>query len=312
MCSVGHLASNCLLPIEYVAELNLLSQLSLATKDAMDRLHDRQDREYRQVILDWLTPIDYALLQSDFISRRQEGTGQWLLNSDIFKDWVSQSKQTLFCPGIPGTGKTIITSIIVEHLWTKFQNDINIGIAYVYCNYTRQQEQKSLDLLASLLKQLVQKQPSMPESIKNLYEHCNREQTRPSLEEISEVFHSVVANYSRVFIIIDALDECQNRRRLLSETSSLQVKTEVNLFVTSRFIPKIMKKFEGSMFLEIRARDEDVLRYLDESMPQLPSFVHHNPLLQEEIKITIVKAVDGMYVSLYAVGIRLTFGLDFF
>jgi hypothetical protein len=270
----------------------------------VDRLHDRQDREYRQVILDWLTPIDYAHQQSDFISRRQEGTGQWLLNSDIFKNWVSQSEQPLFCPGIPGAGKTMITSIIVEHLWTEFQNDIGIGIAYIYCNYRRQQEQKPVDLLESLLKQLVQKQHSMPETIKSLYERHNDIRTRPSLEEISEVLRSVVGNYSRVFIIIDALDECQNPRRLLSEIFSLQVKTEVNLFVTSRFIPVIMKEFERSMFLEIRASDEDVLRYLDGHMPQLPSIVYRNPRLQEEVKSTIVKAVDGMYVSLYAIRIR--------
>jgi hypothetical protein len=31
---------------------------------------------------DWLTPIDYSTQKSDFISRRQEGTGEWLLDSD--------------------------------------------------------------------------------------------------------------------------------------------------------------------------------------------------------------------------------------
>jgi Cdc6-like AAA superfamily ATPase len=299
MCSVGHLASNYLSLLGYVAELNLLRQLSLATKDAVDRLHDRQD----QVTLDWLTPIDYALPQSDFISRRQEGTGQWLLNSDIFKNWVSQSKQTLYCPGIPGAGKTMITSIIVDHLRTEFQDDIDIGIAYIYCDY-RRQEQKPIDLLKSLLKQLVQKQPSMPESIKSLYERHKDVRTTPSLDEILKVLYSVVANYSRVFIIIDALDECQNRRRLLSEIFSLQVETEVNFFATSRFIPEIMAEFQGSMMLEIRATDEDVRRYLDSRMLQLPPYIFRSHALQEEVKTTIVKAVDGMYVSLYAIGLR--------
>jgi len=157
----------------------------------MDQLHDRQDREYRQVILDWLTPIDYAPKQSDIFRGRQKGTGQWLLDSDIFKNWASQSKQTLFCPGIPGAGKTVITSIIVEHLLTEFQNDINIGIAYIYCNYKQQQEQKLVDLLKSLLKQLVQKQPSMLESIKSLYERHRDDRTSPSLDEISRVLYSV-------------------------------------------------------------------------------------------------------------------------
>jgi hypothetical protein len=32
-------------------------------------------------ILDWLTPINYDPQQSDYLKRRQPGTGQWLLDS---------------------------------------------------------------------------------------------------------------------------------------------------------------------------------------------------------------------------------------
>src|SRR6266536_6058887 len=100
----------------------------------MNHLIRLQNDQERRTVLDWLTPIDYAPQQSDFISRRQGGTGQWLLNSDEFQNWVNQRSQTLFCPGIPGAGKTMITSIIVDHLCTKFQNDASVGIAYLYCN----------------------------------------------------------------------------------------------------------------------------------------------------------------------------------
>jgi predicted ATPase len=266
-------------------------------KDELDRLHDLLGQKYRQAILDWLTPISYADRQDDLFNRRQEGTGQWLLNSDEFKDWVSQSKQTLFCPGILGAGKTIITSIIVEHLFTKFQNDIDIGIAYVYCDYRQRHGRRPIDLLRSLLGQLVQKRPSMPESMQHLYQRNNDIRALPSLKEISGVLHSVVANFSRVFIIIDALDEYQasdgDRMRLLSEIFSLQAKAGVNLVATSRFIPEVMKEFEGSTVLEIRAKDEDVLRYVDKWMSQ--STISNRPDLQDTIRTEMVKAADGMY-----------------
>jgi predicted ATPase len=270
-------------------------------------LHERQDtrecREEHQAILDWLTLIDYAPQQSDFISRRQEGTGEWLLKSNEFQEWVNQSKQMLFCPGIPGAGKTIITSIVVDSLCTRFQNDSSIGIAYLYCNFRRKQEQRPEDLLANLLKQLVQEQPSIPESMKSIYEHHKGKRTRPSFDEISKVLHSVVANYSRAFIIIDALDECQvsdgGRKILLSEIFNLQFKSGANLFATSRFMPEIMKEFEGSILLEIRASSGDVQRYLDGKMSLLRPFVLKDFILQEEIKTEIIKAVDGMYVPSY-------------
>lgn len=51
------------------------------TRDNVIKLVRRQpDQEHRDV-LDWLAPIDYAPQQSDFINRRQMGTGQWLLDS---------------------------------------------------------------------------------------------------------------------------------------------------------------------------------------------------------------------------------------
>jgi len=202
----------------------------------------------------------------------------------------------------------MITSIIVGHLYNLFQNDGSVGIAYLYCNFRRQQEQKPADLFASLLKQLVQEQPSVPESIKRLYICHKDRRTRPLSDEILKVLLSVIRDYSRTFIIIDALDECQVsngvRRILLSEIFNLQAKTAVSLFATSRFIPEIERDFERGLSLEVRASNEDVQRYLDSHMLQLPSFVSTNLDLKEEIKTAIVNAVDGMYVSPVLQGIK--------
>jgi hypothetical protein len=140
----------------------------------------------------------------------------------------------------------------------------------------------------------------VPKSIRSLYERYKDKRTRPSFEDISTVLHSIIADYSRTFILIDALDEYRNsdggHRKFLSEIFNLQAKTGVSLFATSRFILEITKEFEGSIKLEIRANDYDVQRYLDGKMSQLRPFVSRNLTLLGEIKSEIIKAVDGMYV----------------
>ena len=205
---------------------------------------------------------------------------------------------------MPGAGKTIITSIVIHYLlWDEFpqtsKNNAKIGVAYLFCGYRLQQNQKPIDLLASLLKQLVQEQSSIPDGLKDLYDRHKGKRTRPELNEISKALYSVVADYSRSFIIIDALDEYQvsdrkDRKTLLSEIFKLQDMTGANIFATSRFIPDIVTEFEGkSTTLEIRAHDSDLQRYLDGHMSRLPKFVSTVDL-QEKIKTEITKAVNGM------------------
>jgi hypothetical protein len=271
------------------------------------KLDSKEDLE----ILNWLTDIDYGPQHSDFINRRQPGTGQWLLDSVEYQAWLKMEKQTLFCLGIPGAGKTILTAITIDDLIMRFRNDPDVGLAYIYCNFRQRDKQKAVDLLANLVKQLSQQRSSFPDYVRSLSDQHKNKRTRPSFEEISQTLQSVMSMYPRVFIVVDALDECQASddclARYLSEIFKLQSKCGANLFATSRFIPEIKEKFNGSISMDIRATDDDVRIYLDDHMPQLPEFVKCSPErqkklqeeLQEEIKTAIVKAVDGMYVASY-------------
>ena len=263
----------------------------------------RQDlRKEDRLILDWLTKTTYGPKQTDNFSRRQNGTGRWLLESNEFLKWIVETKQTLFCPGMPGAGKTLLTSTVVNDLSTMFRNDDSVGIAYLYCEFNRQNDQKPIDLLLSLLRQLIQRRPPVPENLKSLYEQHRKDDTKPSFSEVSQILELIVHSYSRAFIIIDALDECQvsegGRNKFLSEIFNLQTKTGANVFATSRRIPDIIHEFEKqkSISLEVQARDEDIRTYLDPRMLELPLFVRRSQSLQERIKTAVLEAADGMYV----------------
>jgi Cdc6-like AAA superfamily ATPase len=210
-------------------------------------------------------------------------------------------EKALFCPGIPGTGKTMIASIAVDHLKTSFPDD-KTGKAFLYCIYKRQDNQKVDDLLASLLGQLAVWQSMVPESIRELYElHRIGKKPRLSRNEILEALSSITKTYSRTFIIIDALDECKTnhiRNELLSEIYKLQEGSDTRLMVTFR--PSIVPNPPSSVReLEIRAYREDIEEYLSGRMSELPSVVQDNSELQYKIKTRILSLVDGMYVRLH-------------
>jgi hypothetical protein len=143
-------------------------------------------------------------------------------------------------------------------------------------------------------------QPSLPGTVTELYDRHKTKQIRPSLDEISRSLRAVTTLYSRVFVIIDALNECQIsngcRQRFLLSLFNIQAECGANLFATSRPISSIEKEFERNSKLEIRASEEDVRRYLEGHVFRLPGFVARSPELQEEIKTDIIKAVDRIYV----------------
>jgi NACHT domain len=259
----------------------------------------RHQDEETQKVLSWLSPLNFFAQQSDIIERRQDGTGLWLLESEEFKKWFYGTRQTLFCPGIPGAGKTMLASIVIQQLSSNMR-DRNIGLAYVFCNYRSQLEQTPVNIFASFLRQLIPEGASAPGDLKSMYQSHIRKGTRPALDEVSKLLLSQMESYSQIFLVVDALDECPDgngiRELMLAKLRLLQASKGVNIMVTSRPIPKIMEAFEYDPQLEIRASEADVRSYLDGQMSRLSRCVIKNTTLKEDIKGEIVKAVDGMYV----------------
>jgi hypothetical protein len=258
------------------------------------KLVDTSRVQKHKEILDWLTPIDYTPQQHDIISRRHEGTAQWFLDSLEFKTWLQGSDKTLFCPGIPGAGKTMMAAIAIDYLCKMKQRD-NIGVAYLFCSYKTQNDQTALSLFAALLRQLVQGLLNIPDPVIRMYDDHLKQKSRPLLDEIFQVLQSICSNYTRVYIVIDALDECANndntRNQLIDKLRELQAKIEVRLLFTSRPNIKIEEKFQSDPILEVRAGEEDVRRFLEGQMSRLPA---HTEQLKRTIRDKIAEAVDGM------------------
>ena len=137
------------------------SGLSKSTKAGVDLLNRFQNGEHLHTVAErlstsdypsQLSTSDYPSQQTDLFNQCQEGAGQWLFHLKEFQAWLDGTESTLFCPDIPGAGKTMITSIMINNLQQLFQGDKKVGIAYVYCNYKRQTEQTIHNFMASLLK----------------------------------------------------------------------------------------------------------------------------------------------------------------
>jgi len=68
----------------------------------------------RSPLLTWLSPLEPRLRHQDIQERRVDNVGEWLLQTEEFRNWHDWSgedesdKAVLFCYGGPGVGKTFI------------------------------------------------------------------------------------------------------------------------------------------------------------------------------------------------------------
>jgi hypothetical protein len=63
-------------------------------------IHNHGEAENRDIILNWLSPINFFLRHADISQVRAKETGGWLLADPVFKKWESGSGSTLWCHGV--------------------------------------------------------------------------------------------------------------------------------------------------------------------------------------------------------------------
>jgi hypothetical protein len=257
-----------------------------------------------QGLLDWLTTLDFDKERNDFFLRRQGDTGTWFVESLEFQTWLQTPSQTLFCPGFPGVGKTILAAIALETISNigdtttdSGKNSGNFGLGYVFGNFRRADELTCLNVLASLTRQLAER-GNLPVDVAKLLRQHKGRRSRPQEDELQSALMSVASRYEKVFLVVDALDEfdASERVKLVSRLFEIQQSGKIDLRVlaTSRTIPDIMSQFEDAQRLEVQASEEDIRRYLKGKIFEFPPFVRTNEKLLEDIIAKVSEAVKGV------------------
>ncbi|KAF2224387.1 hypothetical protein BDZ85DRAFT_216344, partial [Elsinoe ampelina] len=266
---------------------NALPPLQASSAAYMDA-HSRQQHE---AILKWLHPVDASAVLYGHLSQRQEGTCQWFFDSMLYKDWQSGAQKTLFCPGIPGAGKTTLAAAIIDHLKRHVLSNVS-ECAYIFCNYKSEAEQTLPNLLAGLLQQVVRNRPDAMGPVAELHNKGGE----PTSTEYGQALLRVCSATTTTYLIIDALDECSDTVRdpLLDIVSRLQANHDVRLLCTSRLIPDVEERFQDCPQISILADSADVRKYLESQ--SLPKCVRRDPGLQDQVYADIVASADGIFL----------------
>ena len=135
------------------------------------------------------------------------------------------------------------------------------------------------------------------DELQQCHESHRKARTHPSLIEYCKLLRSIAGYFSRVFVVIDALDEYdeQTRDTLLEKLGALR--PDLSLLVTTRHTAFSSPWSQAETRLNIVANEHDIRGYLGERLRQckvLRPYIAKDGNLHEEIVSSIVQKAKGM------------------
>lgn len=109
--------------------------------------------------LAWLSPANPALRLQEFRRDRQRGTGTWLFDLHEMSNWLETSSSALWIYGIPGSGKTILSTLVVDEVLIRKRSS-SVGTAYFYIRHDDKASHMLPVVTGSLISQLARQNSS--------------------------------------------------------------------------------------------------------------------------------------------------------
>lgn len=282
-----------------------LSGIESTMRNASEAHSEAQKAAEFQEICEFLSPLNFLSKHKDVIASLQKGTGEWFLEGRAFQEWIGGIGTRLWCPGIPGAGKTVLSALAFNNLKSRFLGEADTAVICIFCDYAEKDSQTAAVLLASIWRQLATLRGEITQNARDLYRVCSEGGTPPTCRQIYDLVISQLGVFHKIFIIVDALDECaeepgrEHRSVFLQQLLDLSNLAKVNLLVTSRPNDDVLQTFHPDFSITIEAYQPDIALYVRGRLSQgrrLLRNIQKDPSLENDIVSTIVAKSQDMFL----------------
>jgi Cdc6-like AAA superfamily ATPase len=279
-----------------------VDELAINVRDARKTVGEVRLNQHEREIRDWLSAPDPSTNYENALEKRHEGTGLWFTCGHAFEDWKKQPSSFLWLHGIPGCGKTVLSSTIIEHL----HNSTTPAqvLLYFYFDFNDTNKQTLENMLRSLMYQLYLKQPNARGPVNRLWHSTRAGNQQLSKNSLRDVLLVMLSKVTEVSIVLDALDESSTRNDVLTWMRDvLEVKS-----CTCRTLVTARREEDIESALQCWIRPEDSISIQQDDVKEdIRSYVIHRvrnseelkrwhkvPEVQDEIETELVNRADGM------------------
>src|SRR5579859_655161 len=273
-------------------------------------------------ILEWIFPGPIDVKHQSVSQKRVKGSGEWFINSSEFQSWVSgKSSGLLYSPGkghnppfpycltiswcwensddvfLSRLSLLQSRSAVVDELLTRTADEI-VGVAYYYFDLATRDAGggTSLQVMGSVCKQMIKTTGVIPQEVYTLYQTLQQSREPLNISDLKRILISISGQSSSNFIILDALDNCLDARRMSELDKLLDILKELSMSIkicaTAR--PESMKIkhfFAAAPTIKIVADEKDIRRYLDTAVETIDSV---DPEEKRQIVDKLVISAKGL------------------
>lgn len=182
-------------------------------------------------------------------------------------------------------------STVVEYL--KGRSDRNAEpVIYFFFDFNESKKQQIFGCVSSLISQLSWFRPSSHARLLKLYTNSRDGQEKPSLNDLLVLLDTMLKDFEAVYIVIDALDECEGRSDLLRSLIQIHAMNSSRILFTSRQEGSIETYLEDHLthriVIEPTMVDSDISLHIQQRVRRFPQKV------RQEVQATLTKEAQGM------------------
>jgi hypothetical protein len=216
------------------------------------------------------------------IAAAHQGTCDWLFSTVQFQQWrdcadLRAHNGVLWIKGKPGAGKSTLMKHALRHCEEVFAD--HLIVAHFFNARGELLEKTPLGMLRSIVYQLLDKDDTLYERFRHLYEKqilCNEGEWAWSQAQLEDFIRSIInkRQSKALLLLVDALDKCNDRdvRDVVAFLESLSVgaveaRVTLRICLSSRHYPYVsMRK---ALELTVEASEEhrrDIATYIEQKL----------------------------------------------
>ncbi|KAJ5336641.1 uncharacterized protein N7506_004663 [Penicillium brevicompactum] len=255
--------------------------------------------ESLQQIKVWLSPTDSDTPASEYkkhLNSHAAGTGEWILETEQYRQWSESKVGNLWIRGIPGCGKSVVAASFIS----RFRRLQDGPVLFFFFREIIQANRSPRSLMQDFCHEMLEYSPWLQSQLSQIKAQHSSVGAVP-YEELWKCMATAMGSIGKVHCVVDALDEMeQGNDQFFQDLLDLgrQSSGSIKLIITSRQVPHVEKHLKGTSLVDLRLDrrnvDRDIAVYITRRLVDAHLEIPDEKI--KEVKQTICDRGQGLFL----------------